>query len=101
MVRIPRICLVVLLSFVLVATTVPAAHARTLAKPQSSHSSIGVWLDATLAWVTQLVTGTPHQGRTAPSSKLLSSTGDSGTGYAQPMTCSTIDPNGSPRCGGI
>ena len=48
MTRIPRICLVLGLSFVLLAATVPAAHARTLSKPQSSNSIIGSWIDATL-----------------------------------------------------
>ena len=98
MVRIPRICLVLGLSFVLLAATVPAAHARTLSKPQSSNSIIGSWIDATLAWVTHLVTGAPqgqqqHGSITGP--KLTSSSGTgTGTGYAQPMTGSTIDPGG-------
>jgi hypothetical protein len=96
MTRIPRICLVAALSFVLLAAAVPAAHARTLAKPQSSHSVIGSLLDATLAWVSNFVTGAPH-GKAPYSSKLTSSSGTSGTGYAQPMTGSCIDPWGNSR----
>jgi hypothetical protein len=103
MIRIPRICLVVGLSFVLLAATVPAAHARTLSKPQSSNSMIGSWINATLSWAANLVTGSPH-GRTVPGAKTYTSgsgTGTGGGGYAQPMTCSTIDPNGSLHCGGV
>lgn len=100
--RIPRICLVVALSFVLLAA-VPAAHARTLAKPSSSNSVIGSWLDAARAWVGSFVTGTSH-GQTVPGAKTTSTTtSGSGTGtggYARPMTCSTIDPNGVLHCGG-
>ena len=103
MVRIPRICLVLGLSFVLLAATVPAAHARTLNKPQSSNSIIGSWIDASLAWVTHLMTGAP-QGQ-MPHSKLTSSGTGTGTisgGYAQPMTGSCIDPWGTPRpCPGL
>ncbi|MFL6232786.1 MAG: hypothetical protein ACJ76N_06595, partial [Thermoanaerobaculia bacterium] len=93
MIRIPRICLVLGLSFVLLAATVPAAHARSLTKSQSSSSSIGSWLDATLAWVGSLVTGAPH-GKAPHGSKLTSTSGTGGTGYAQPMTGSCIDPWG-------
>lgn len=98
MVRIPRICLVLGLSFVLLAATVPAAHARTLSKPQSSNSIIGSWIDATLAWVTHLVTGAPQGQVTHSKLTYTSGTGTtSGTGYAQPMTGSCIDPGGYPR----
>ena len=95
--RIPRICLVVALSFVLLAA-VPAAHARTLAKPSSSNSVIGSWLDAALAWVGSFVTGTSH-GQTVPGAK-ATSTGTSGTGGTttmRPMTGPCIDPNGTPQ----
>jgi hypothetical protein len=101
--RIPRTLVVVALSFALLAVAVPAAHARTLAKPLSSNPAIGSWLDATLAWVGSLVTGTPPE-KVPHGSKLTYTSGSgtgTGSGYAQPMTCSTIDPNGSPRCGGV
>jgi hypothetical protein len=102
MTRIPRICLVAALSFVLLAAAVPAAHARTLTKQQSSHSVIGSLLDATLAWVSHLVTGTQH-GRSIPGTKTIHTSGSgsgtgTGTGYIQPMCGSTLDPNG--HCGG-
>jgi hypothetical protein len=96
MIRIPRICLVLGLSFVLLAATVPAAHARTLSKPQSSNSIIGSWIDATLAWAAKLVTGAPHGQAAVHDTKVYTSgsgTG-SGTGGVQPMTGSTIDPGG-------
>ena len=97
MCRIPRICLVFVLSFVLLAATVPAAHARTLAKPQSSNSMIGSWINATLAWVTNLVTGAPN-GQAPHGTKTIytgSGTGSgSGTGGVKPMTGSGIDPSG-------
>src|SRR5262245_3532860 len=99
MYRIPRICLVFVLSFVLLAATVPAAHARILAKPQSSNSMIGSWINVTLAWVTNLVTGAPH-GQ-APQGSKTTSTGSgtgSGSGFAQPMTGGGIDPNGCTIC---
>lgn len=94
MYRIPRICLVFVLSFVLLAATVPAAHARTLAKPQSSNSIIGSWFNATLAWVTNLVTGAPN-GQAPHGSKTTYSGGTtSGSGGVKPMVGSGIDPSG-------
>jgi hypothetical protein len=105
--RIPRICLVLGLSFVLLAATVPAAHARTLTKPQSSNSIIGSWIDATLAWAANLVTGAPHGQAVhgAVHGSKLTYTSGSGTGtggYAQPMTGSCIDPGGHPSsCTGL
>jgi hypothetical protein len=100
--RIPRICLVVALSFVLLAA-VPAAHARTLAKPASSNSVIGNWLDAALSWVGSFVTGTAH-GQTVPGAK-TTSTGTSGSGSTttmRPMTGTCIDPGGVPyKCPGV
>ena len=100
--RIPRICLVFALSFVLLAAAVPAAHARTLSKPQSSNSVIGNWLDTTLAWVANFVTGSPHgQEVRGAKTTYTSGSGTSAPGYARPMTCSTIDPNGSTVCGGF
>ncbi len=104
MVRIPRICLVLGLSLVLLAATVPAAHARTLSKPLSSNSIIGSWIDATLAWVTHFVTGAPQgqQHGSVPGSKLTYSSGTDTSGYAQPMTGSCIDPGGRPSsCTGL
>ncbi len=101
--RIPRICLVVALSFVLLAA-VPAAHARTLAKPSSSNSVIGSWLDAALAWVGSFATGTSH-GQTVPGAKTTSTTtsgsGSGGSGHVQPMTGTMIDPNGNCTSGCI
>jgi hypothetical protein len=102
MTRIPRICLVLGLSFVLLAATVPAAHARTLSKPQSSNSIIGSWIDATLAWAVHLVTGAPHSQAASHDTKAYTSgsgTG-SGTGGVQPMTGGGIDPNGCTICTG-
>jgi hypothetical protein len=93
MIRIPRICLVLGLSFVLLAATVPAAHARTLSKPQSSNSIIGSWIDATLAWATSLVTGAPHGQAAVHDTKVYTS--GSGTGGAVPMVGSGIDPSGT------
>ncbi len=92
--RIPRICLVVTLSFVLLAA-VPAAHARTLAKPSSSNSVIGSWLDAALAWVGSFVTGTSH-GQTVPGAKTTSTTTSGSGGFVavKPMTGGGLDPNG-------
>lgn len=104
MYRIPRTLIAVALSFALLAAFAPAAHARTAAKPLSSNPAIGSWLDATLAWVGSLVTGAPH-GKSPHGSKLIYTSGTGGTGYAQPMTGSCIDPSGnpinSPRCTGF
>lgn len=96
MYRIPRICLVFVLSFVLLAATVPAAHARTLAKPQSSNAMIGSWFNATLVWMTNFVTGAPN-GQAPHGSKTYTwGTGTgSGTGGVQPMTGVGIDPGGT------
>src|SRR3954447_2957021 len=95
--RIPRICLVFVLSFVLLAATFPAEHARTLAKPQSSNSMIGSWINVTLAWVTNLVMGAPN-GQAPHSSKTIytgTGSGSGGIGTAKPMTGPGIDPGGS------
>jgi len=103
--RMPRICLVVVLSFVLVAA-VPAAHARTLTKPQSSNSIIGNWFDATLSWVVNFVTGPAHE-RAVHGTKTTytGGSGSVGTGYARPNVGSCIDPSGnpidSPKCTGV
>lgn len=101
MTRIPRICLVFALSFALLAATVPAAHARTLVKP-SSNSVIGSWLNATLSWIGNLVTGAP-QGKTPHGTKTYTSVSGTDTiGTARPMTGTCIDPGGTPyKCPGI
>ncbi len=96
--RIPRTCLVFVLSFVLLAATVPAAHARTLAKPQSSNSMIGSWINVTFAWLTNFVTGAPN-GQAPHGSKTIYTGGTgsgsgSGIGTAKPMTGPAIDPGG-------
>jgi len=105
MTRIPRTMIAVALTFALLAAAAPAAHARTVAKPLSSNPIIGSWLDATLAWVGNLVTGTPTPHGKAPQGSKVTYTSGSGSstgpGYARPMTCSTIDPNGSTNCGGF
>ena len=103
--RIPRTCLVVVLSFVLLAATVPAAHARTLVKPQSSNSMIGSWINVTLAWLTNLGTGAPN-GKAPHGSKTIytggAGSGSGGTGGgAKPMTGSGIDPSGGCTVGCI
>jgi len=98
--RIPRICLVFVLSFVLLAATVPAAHARTLAKPQSSNSIIGSWIEATLSWITGFGIGTSQAAPThqRPGVKYTAPTGGSGGtlfGGATTMCSSAIDPWGN------
>ena len=99
--RIPRTLAALALSFSMLAAAVPAAHARTLAKPQSSIPAIGSWLDATLAWVIDHVAGVPKAPAAQSSVKTYSSPTAPSGGFARPMTCSTIDPNGSTYCGGI
>jgi hypothetical protein len=96
--RTPRICLVIALSFVLLAATVPAAHARAITHSQSSNSVIGSWLNATLAWIGDFVTGAAH-GQTVHGTKTISTSGSGSgtTGTAKPMTGSCIDPWGTPR----
>jgi hypothetical protein len=92
--RIPRTLAALALSFSLLAAAVPAAHARTLTKPQSSIPAIGSWLDATLAWVIDHVAGVPKAPAAQSSQKLeVNTTG----GYAVPMTGSCIDPWGNSR----
>lgn len=104
--RIPRICLVSVLSFVLLAATVPAAHARTLAKPQSSNSIIGSWIDATVVWITSFGTGTSHAAPAPQKPGVKTGTtststwSGSGTGSVHPMCGSTLDPNGCSGTGG-
>jgi len=100
MTRIPRICLVLGLSFVLLAATVPAAHARTLSKPQSSNSIIGSWIDATLAWATNLVTSAPNGQAAAHDTKAYTS-GTGGSTILKPMTGVGIDPGGTCTTGCI
>jgi hypothetical protein len=102
--RISRTAMALALSTTLFAATAPALQARTLPQLQVPSLS-GGWLDATLAWVGDLVSGK------APHAQSVRSTAKSGTLIipplgpihgATPMTCSTIDPNGVPNChGGI
>jgi hypothetical protein len=99
--RIPRICLVFVLSFVLLAATVPAAHARTLAKPQSSNSMIGSLIDVTLHWITSFGTGTsqaapaPQKPGMKTGSVPVGGSGGSGFGGVRTMCGSTVDPWGN------
>lgn len=100
--RIPRICLVLALSFVLLAATVPAAHARTLARSQSSNPGIGSWFDAALAWIgfgSGASQAAPAHQKPVMKVFPIGSSGGSGVGEVHPNSCgSTLDPNG--HCGG-
>jgi hypothetical protein len=102
--RIPRTAVAFVLSAALLAATAPAAHARTLAKPQpSAPIAAGGWFDAALAWVGGLGLGIPHTQGTRSMEKATSVPISSPTGPivgAKPMTCSTIDPNGTAVCHG-
>jgi hypothetical protein len=105
MYRIPRICLVFVLSFVLLAATVPAAHARTLAKPQSSNSIIGSWFNATLVWMAGFGVGshaasTPQKPGVKTTPIPASGSGGTGTSGIHPMCGSILDPNGCSGTGG-
>lgn len=93
--RIPRIFAVVVCSFVLVATTLPAAHAGTLAKFQLSHPALSSsWLNATLSWISSFVQGT-HPMKPSPSAeKWTPPFPNPPGGILAPMTGACIDPNG-------
>jgi hypothetical protein len=96
-----RIFAVVVFSFVLLFTALPAAHARTLGNPPSSHPVLsGIWLNATLGWMGNLL-GVTHSAQPAQRSEKIPLTSPPPGGIASPMTCSTIDPNGAASCGGF
>jgi len=98
--RLPRTAGTLVLTAALLTAAVPAAQARTFAKPQAPSVS-GTWFDAALAWLGDL--STPPAARTHQAPAMKSTTilipPPPGNG-ARPMGCSTIDPNGNTVCHG-
>ena len=95
--RLPRTAGTLVLTAALLTAAVPAAQARTFAKPQAPSVS-GSWADLALGWLGNFSLGAPpaaraHQTPTAKSTTLPAPTGPNGG--VRPMGCSTIDPNGS------
>jgi len=97
--RIPRTAGTLVLTAALITAAVPAAQARTLAKPQAPSVS-GSLFNAALAWLGNLGIGASpavaHQGPSMKSTIL----DPTGIYTARPMGCSTIDPNGNTICHG-
>lgn len=88
----------------LTVLSVPAAHARPLDR-ETPAPRVDTWFEAALSWIGSFLpsglTGTDRDGvQMATLSGTDTGTGTT-TGGAHPMTGSCIDPQGSPRCGGI
>jgi hypothetical protein len=94
--RIPRTAGTLVLTAALITAAVPAAQARTLAKPQAPSVS-GSLFDAALAL---LGLGSPAAPRTHHAPAMKSTVLDPAVYTARPRRCPTIDPNGSTLCHG-
>ncbi|HEX3557379.1 MAG TPA: hypothetical protein VIA62_29480 [Thermoanaerobaculia bacterium] len=101
--RLTRTFTVVVVAFVLLIVTVPAAQARSFEGPQPAiHSLGGSWLGAAVTWLTRLAGVTPppasFHSAAANSTALPPIGGVTGIGGGGivPMTGSCIDPNGLP-----
>ncbi len=99
--RIPRTAGTLALTAALLTAAVPAAQARTLAKPQAPSIS-GSLFGAALAWLGDLGLGAPSAARThqAPTMKSTTILPPLLEPILRPMGCSTIDPNGNTVCHG-
>jgi hypothetical protein len=90
MIRIPRVCLVLVVTALLVLMMAPVAGARTVSSP-SAHTSESGWVGAALQWVGELV-GIHHP---APSGHR--GTKQVTTKLEEVITGTCIDPMGRPR----
>ncbi|HEY0554563.1 MAG TPA: hypothetical protein VGG20_09865 [Thermoanaerobaculia bacterium] len=99
--RLPRTAGILALTAALLTIAVPAAQARTLAKPQAPSVS-GSLFGAALAWLGDLGFGAPSAARThqAPAMKSdpILPPPPLVPGLMRPMCGSLIDPSG--HCGG-
>jgi hypothetical protein len=98
--RIPRTAGTLVLTAALLSAAVPAAQARTLAKPQAPSVS-GSLFGAALALLGDLGFGTPSAARTHPAPLMKSdpvAPPPLVPGLMRPMCGSVIDPSG--HCGG-
>ncbi|HEV7784862.1 MAG TPA: hypothetical protein VGQ28_05965 [Thermoanaerobaculia bacterium] len=106
--RLIRTSVVLLVTVVLLAMSVPAAQARGLEKPQPSvHSQGGAWLaysvgnalDDAMAWLARLAgSAPPAVSRTMKSTTTTTTTTTIPGGHYTPMTGPCIDPLGVGRC---
>lgn len=91
MIRVPRVCLVLVVTALLVLLTAPVAGARTVSAPPAHQTG---WLGAALHWVESLV-GQRSHGNRGPSVHRKD-----GTSTYQPNGRTCIDPTGAtnPLC---
>jgi len=96
MTRIPRVCLVFVVTALLALLMAPVAGARTVSSPPA-HLSASGWLGAALHWVEDLAGVRPHSHR-GHGSSVQQKDGSGGISYPNGGNC--IDPQGHPRlCG--
>jgi hypothetical protein len=90
MLRIPRVCLVLVVVVLLALLTAPLAGARPVT-PSSAHPAASGWLSAALHWAADLA-GLRSHGHRPPSVQQKDTTG----GIMQPSIGQCIDPFGHP-----
>ena len=97
MIRIPRVCLVLIVVALLALLTAPLAGARPVTSASSAHQVNSGWLSAALHWAADLA-GLRSQGHRPPSVHQKDTT----SGTMQPNGGPCIDPFGRPtQCSGI
>jgi len=87
MIRIPRVCLVLVVTSLLVLLTAPVAGARVVSAPPAHETG---WLGAALHWVETLVGQRSHGHRRPPVHQ------KDGSGTSQPAGGSCVNPDGRP-----
>ena len=93
MTRVPRICLVFVVTALLALLMAPVAGARTVSSPPAQLSGRG-WLGAALHWVEDLVGLRPH-GHRGHGSSVQQKDGSGSTSQTNGGSC--VDPFGRPR----
>jgi hypothetical protein len=87
-----RTAIVAVVALTLVLLSVPAVHARPIERSGPSIETGARWMDAALAWFSQLLFGEQPASQDQPRSTFDASiTLD---GYYQPLSGSCIDPEG-------
>ncbi len=90
MTRIPRVCLVLVVTALLALLTAPIAGARTLSTPPAHETG---WLGTALHWVESLIGQRPH-GHRGPS---IHPKDDTTNSSYQPAGGTCVDPTGRPK----
>src|SRR5262245_56385660 len=93
MFRVPRVCLVFVVTALFALSMAPVAGARTVSSPPAQPSERG-WLGAALHWVEDLV-GRRSHGHRGHGPAVQQKDGSGGTSYPTGGSC--VDPVGRPN----